>query len=165
MNKRVEIKIEKEATPEQKDERAFQQARIDLNYLCKLENLRWFSYKECLYCRNLEIDCECKPEKADIRVVYFIHEHGTTTGCKFLRKRDMAEHTMLYSIARLCWPEESFVLWSGKRGVRILTVMSEERRKEVQQARAALEAMKEASAAGEMVNIEAGLAPMTEVVL
>lgn len=165
MTKRVEIMIEKETTPEQKDERAYQASRVDLNALCKIENLRWFSYKECFYCHRLEVDCECKPDKADIRVVYFIHERSTSTGCKFLRKRDMAEHTMLYSIARLCDPTHSFVIWSGRRGCRILTTMSEESRKEVQRAKATLEAMKEASAAGEMVNIEAGVAPMTEVVL
>lgn len=146
MSKRVEIEIGKPETAQQKDEKAYQAARIDINHLCKIENLRWFSYKECFNCRRLEIDCECKDGKADIRVVYFIHERGLETGVKFLRKRDMAEHTMLFSVAKLCWPGESFVVWSGRRGARILTTMSMESREEVQAQRAALEAMKEVSA-------------------
>ena len=164
MSKRVEIKIEKEATPEQKDERQFQQSHIDLNKLCAEMNLRWFSYKECSNCRKVETDCSCTKDKADLRVVYFISERGESTGLKFSRKRDMAEQMVSYYSTWAGPRALSLVIWGGQRGCRILTTMSEASRKEVQRAKASLEALKEASRAGEHATVEAGVAPV-EVVL
>lgn len=168
MSKRVEITVEKPESPEQKDTR--KASRIDLNGICAHLACRWFSYKECFHCHRVEHDCECKDEKQDLRVVFFIHERSDTvgnetTGLRFNRKNDMAEAMVQYYAASAAWPDISLVRWAGARGIRILTTMSEEKRKEIQARKAELEAMKEASAAGEMVNVEAGVAPMTEVSL
>ncbi len=162
MSKRVEIEIGKQETPAQKDER--RAARIDLNGICKSLGLRWFSYKECFNCRKVETDCACSKEKADLRVVYFIHERGLTTGVKFVRKTDMAETAVQFHAARSTWSDIDLVIWAGRRGLRILTTMSPEKRAEIQAAKAALEAMKEASASGSFANVEAGVAPVSEVV-
>lgn len=148
---RTEIKFE---NGKKQEERVF----IDLSGLCNELNLRWFSYQE-----------EVKGQKDDngkpkMRTVYFIHENGLTTGVKFVTKRDMTEHVLAFS-SHCASPRNrgaSFVAWAGLRGCRILTTMSEEQRKEVQRAKAALAAMKEASAAGEMVNVEAGVAPVVQ---
>lgn len=164
MNKRVEIMVEKSATPEQKDEQHFERARVDLNGLCKSHNLHWLSYKECFACRQTDTNCSCKKENKDIRVVYFIHERGETTGLKFLRKLDMAEAVVNF-VAAQRMRDVSLVIWGGRQGFRVLTTMSAEKRAEIKAHKAALEAMKEASAAGEMVNVEAGVAPLTEMPL
>lgn len=161
MTKRVEIEMKAES-PAQKDER--RASRIDLNGICKHLGLRWFSYKECFHCHKVEVDCQCKKDKQDLRVVYFIHERNLTTGVRFNRKTDMAETMVQYHAACSTWDDTELVLWAGRRGLHILTTMSAEKRKEVQAAKAALEAMKEASAAGEHVNVIAGVQPVAEVV-
>lgn len=158
MSKRVEIEVVSHQSPEQKDEQEFQSARVDLSRLCEKLNLRWFSYQE-----EIPGQRGVPPEDRAKRTVFFIHERGTETGVKFMRKREMADQVVLFYVARLVWRDEVFVQWAGRRGLHILTTMSEADRKEVQRQKAALEAMKEASAAGEMVNVEAGLAPLQSV--
>ena len=129
--------------------------RIDLQGLCGECNLNWFSYQECGNCKEVLVNCQCKKEKRAPRTVYFIHENGLTTGAKYLRKQEMAENVLAFSIHRLVPRNRhnSFIAWAGVRGARILTTMSEEARNEVRRAKAALEAMKEASAAGEVVAV------------
>lgn len=129
--------------------------RIDLPGLCGECNLNWFSYQECGNCKEVLTNCLCKKEKRAPRTVYFIHEHGFTTGAKYLRKQEMAENVLAFSIHRLVPRnrQNSFITWVGVRGARILTTMSEAARNEVRRAKAALEAMKEASASGEIVTV------------
>lgn len=136
-----------------------ERVHIDLNGLCNELNLRWFSYQEEVRGQKDENG------KQKMRTVYFIHENGLTTGVKFVTKRDMSEHVLAFASHRASPRRRNadFISWAGVRGCRILTTMSEEARAEVRRAKAALEAMKEASSAGEMVNVEAGIAPVSQV--
>lgn len=129
--------------------------RIDLQGLCEECHLNWFSYQECGNCQEVLVNCKCKKEKRAPRTVYFIHEHGLTTGAKYLRKQEMAEKVLAFSTHRLVPRNRhtSFITWAGARGARILTTMSEAARNEVRHAKAALASMKESSAAGEPVAV------------
>jgi hypothetical protein len=139
--------------------------RIDLDGLCESNDLRWFSYQECANCRKHVTFCQCEKDKKDHKVVYFCHESHLDTGVKFYKKRDMAEQVLLFDSHRMSprYRDASWVAWAGNRGLRILTTMNEADRAEVQKRKAALAAMKEASASGEMVNVEAGVAPMSTI--
>lgn len=130
--------------------------RSNFESLCNELNLRWFSYKEDAGHGKSQAAAQKQ------RVVYFIHENGLTTGVKFVYKHEMSDQVLAFSVHRMSprHHDASFVAWAGRQGMRLQTTMSEASRREVQRQKAMLEAMKEASAAGEMTAVEAGVAPV-----
>lgn len=127
---------------------------IDFAGICNALRLHWLKYEE-------SSPGQAGNEKRETRVMFFIHERGEETGLKFVRRADMEQAIAMYSVRRLFDSETSLVAWGGKRGHRIATTMSEESKAEVRRAQEALASMKEASVAGEMANVEAGVGPVT----